>query len=148
MWKLCRSPIYWCLVSCLLTIIYCTEFVKIFSVNSLKWGLSIDTTFNPTPFSLVNTFKEIVTNYICITTKIRMRNLRIFPFSYEKYFVAFYRRKVCKMAAHSILYQLHKRVNEKKERDILEEAFRLVSQFSPSTPFNLSLSLETVHLNP
>jgi hypothetical protein len=52
------------------------------------------------------------------------------------------------MAAHSILYQLHKRVNEKKERDILEEAFRFVSQFSLNTPFNLYLSRETVHLNP
>ena len=28
------------------------------------------------------------------------------------------------MAAHSVLYQLHKKLNEKKDKEALEEAFR------------------------
>jgi hypothetical protein len=35
----------------------CTDFVENFSLNSLKGDLTIDTTFNPPLFSLVNTFE-------------------------------------------------------------------------------------------
>ena len=49
-----------CVVFCLSEDGACTDLFENFSENSLKQGLSIDTTFDPPLFSLVNTFKDTV----------------------------------------------------------------------------------------